>query len=273
MRGPVARGATRRSGGVGFPAPIRIPCAFTSSLIHRIPVGQGIRRYARLGAMLVGHLAPIGPIAAATVRRWDPKWPYWTRLLPWVGAATGCVFPDLDIISNVLLHGLWLHLYYLSHSMLPYLPLLLLGLMLLRFSCTRAAGLTVMAFLAGVMSHLLLDAVSHGTVLFYPLWNGMVGWTFPRTGSHVLRSYLQSPNFWLEPGVLLAAAIGWLRRRRRTLGSPRPILLRRAVPRYLSVLPRHEGSREISRVRGVPLVCADRDKAGFLLLDRSRYTG
>jgi hypothetical protein len=64
----------------------------------------------------------------------------------------------------------------------------------------------------GVLSHLSLDAISHGTVLLYPLWNGLVGWTFPHIGKHVLRAYFHSPNFWLEPMICVAALAWWLAR-------------------------------------------------------------
>jgi hypothetical protein len=162
--------------------------------------------------MLVGHLAPIGPIAAAVARRWESKWPQWTRLLPWAAATVGCVFPDLDIIANVVFNGLWFHLYLMPHSVLPYLPLLLVAILLARWHRARLVGWTLLAFCYGVLSHLLLDAASHGTVLLCPLWNGPVGWTFPPTHHVLLQSYVRSPNFWLEPGVMLAAAMWWLRR-------------------------------------------------------------
>lgn len=180
--------------------------------------------------MLVGHLAPIGPIASIVAQRWDPGWPRWTRALPWVAAAAGCVFPDLDIIANVVLNGLWFHLFHLPHSLLPYLPLVLVGAALARWDVARPAGWTLLAFCYGALSHLLLDAASHGTVLLYPLWNGLVGWTFPPAHDNLLRSYVQSPNFWLEPLVILAALIWWLRKRAGSAMAPirAPIALDRS---------------------------------------------
>jgi len=162
--------------------------------------------------MLVGHLAPVGPIAAAAARRWRPERPRWTRALPWAAALVGCIFPDLDIIANILLNSNFWHVYYLPHSLFLYLPVLVIGWLLTRRRRTRLAGLTVLTFGMGVLSHLLLDAISHGTVLFYPLWNGLVGWTFPDTGEPILLAYLHSPNFWLEPAVLVAALAWWLAR-------------------------------------------------------------
>jgi hypothetical protein len=195
--------------------------------------------------MLIGHLAPVGPIAAAVERRWNPEWPSWTRKLPWAAALAGCVLPDLDVIVNTLFNGVLHHLYYLPHSIFPYLPVLILGVLLVRLHRTRLAGWTVLAFGVGVLSHLLLDAVSHGTVLLYPLWDGLVGWTFPRTDERILVSYFHSPHFWLEPAVILAAAIWWLKRhastwRRIWLAGKGEIVMGR-----LSALPRHEGSRLI----------------------------
>ncbi len=201
-------------------------------------------------AMLIGHLAPVGPIAAAVERRWRPEWPRWTRRLPWVAALAGCVFPDLDVIANVLFNGVLHHVYYFPHSIFTYLPVLLAGILLVRWRRTRLAGWTGLAFGMGVLSHLLLDVVSHGTVLFYPLWNGLVGWTFPRTDERILISYLHSPNFWLEPLVLLAAAIWWLRRYARVWKQVWLACRGEVMLSPLSALPRHEGSRVISQSRG-----------------------
>ena len=202
------------------------------------------------GAMLIGHLAPVGPIAAAVERHWCPEWPRWTRKLPWVAALAGCIFPDFDVIANTLFNGVLHHLYYFPHSIFPYLPVLILGILLVRGRRTRPAGLITLAFVMGVFSHLFLDVVSHGTVLFYPLWNGLVGWTFPHLDERVIVSYLHSPNFWLEPLVILAAVIWWLRRYAFVWKRVRLACKGQVVLGHLSMLPRHEGSRMISQVRG-----------------------
>ena len=82
--------------------------------------------------MTIGHLAPVALIAAMVEQRWRSEWPSWTHTLPWVATLAGCVFPDLDIISNILLNGISRHLYYFPHSLLTYLPVLALGWLLLR---------------------------------------------------------------------------------------------------------------------------------------------
>lgn len=194
--------------------------------------------------MTIGHLAPFGPIAATAERHWRPAWPRWTRALPWAAALAGCLFPDLDVVANVLLTGRLLHMYYLPHSVLPYLPVVALGWLLSRWQRTRIAGLTVLTFGASNISHLLLDVVSHGTTLLYPLWPGLVGWTYPaRTGESVFVAYLRSPNVLLEVGVLIAAAAWWLRRHARVRRRVGGGAIRKPTLGYLRALPRHEGSR------------------------------
>ncbi|MBN1813134.1 MAG: metal-dependent hydrolase [Anaerolineae bacterium] len=195
--------------------------------------------------MLIGHLAPVGPIAATVERRWRPEWPRWTRRLPWAAALAGCVLPDLDVVVNMLFNGVLHHLGYFPHSIFTYLPVLFAGILLVCWRRTRLVGWTALAFGLGVLSHLLLDVVSHGTVLFYPLWNGLVGWTFPRLDERILVSYLHSPNFWLEPLVILAAAIWWLRRYIFVWKKVRFACKGEVVMSRLSALPRHEGSRMI----------------------------
>ena len=199
-------------------------------------------------AMLIGHLAPFGPIAAAVERRWDPEWPRWTRKLPWAAALAGCVFPDFDVIANTLFNGVLHHLYHLPHSIFPYLAVLIFGILLIRWHRARLVGWTVLAFALGTLSHLLLDVVSHGTVLFYPLWNGLVGWTFARLDERVLVSYLHSPNFWLEPFVILIAASWWIRRYAWIWRKICLIRKGKVEMVYLSALPRHEGSRVIPQL-------------------------
>jgi hypothetical protein len=198
--------------------------------------------------MLIGHLAPVGPIAAAVERHWRPEWPCWTRKLPWAAALVGCVLPDFDVVVNVLFTGVLHHLYYLPHSIFPYLAIFVLGVMLVRWRRARLAGWVVLALGMGALSHLSLDVISHGTVLFYPLWNGLVGWTFSRLDGRILVSYLHSPNFWLEPVVILAAAIWWLRRYAFTWKKVWLACKGEVVLGRLSTLPRHEGSRMISEL-------------------------
>ena len=161
--------------------------------------------------MLVGHLAPIGAIATAAQHRWPTHSPRWTRALPWLAAGLGAIFPDLDIIVNLLLTGRFYHLYYFPHSLFVYLPILILGILLLRAPRARWVGLTLLTLCAGVFSHLLLDVVSHGTPLFFPFYRGLIGWTFPGTGEPLLVAYARSPNVWLEVVTIIVGLI-WLAR-------------------------------------------------------------
>jgi hypothetical protein len=171
--------------------------------------------------MLAGHLTPVGPLATAAQRHWSARWPRWTRALPWAAAGLGAVFPDLDIIVNLLVTGHFYHLYYFPHSLFVYVPVLLLGWLLARGPRTRCAGLTLLTFGAGVLSHLLLDVVSHGTPFFYPLYNGPIGWTFPDTGEPLLIAYARSPNVWLEVLTIIVGLL-WVGRRLRLLVLQRP---------------------------------------------------
>jgi len=204
--------------------------------------------------MMLGHLAPLGPLAAAAERRWRPEWPRWTRALPWVAASFGCIFPDLDILANVLLNGAFTHLYRLPHSAFLYLPLLPIAWLLVRRPRLRLVGLTVLTFLAGVFSHLLLDVVSHGAMLFYPLWDRVVGWTYPpRAGESMLMAYIHSPNILLELGALTVAGGWWLSRigsgRRPGAGDRDP--RRIAIGRFPSPAPQaYESKVSCGRRRG-----------------------
>ncbi len=200
--------------------------------------------------MIIGHLAPIGPIAAAAERRCRRQLEQarWLRLVLWGAALGGSIFPDLDIIVNLLFRGAPHHLFYLPHSLLLYLPLLPLGWALTRWRHRSWIGWAILTFASGVFTHLLLDVISHGTVLLYPLWKGLVGWAYPPVNRLTLGIFVDYPNLFFEPAVTLAGLAWWLWQIVRALRIEKARSLfrpGRPAPSYLPTLPRHEGSRPI----------------------------
>jgi len=167
----------------------------------------------------------------------------------------GSIFPDLDIIANLLFRGASHHLFYLPHSLLPYLPLLFLGWVLTRRQRQSWIGWLILTFASGVLIHLLLDVISHGTVFFYPLWKELVGWVYPPVNRFTLQAYLDYPNLWFEPAVTLVGLVWWMRRGIRAvrIRDLSPFKPRRPAPSYLPSLPRHEGSRPIQLDKSRPV--------------------
>lgn len=160
--------------------------------------------------MLVAHVVPGYCIAAHTVqgnqRRWSPA----QQALVWLVGLGAAIAPDADIIYNALLHGFIKHSILWPHSVFPYLGLL--GIWLVGRAKRADSYLLALlgVFIAGNLSHLLLDAISHGTPLLYPLTLHMFGAPSTRILYGGARAYLTDPLFLLEPALLSAAAVHWL---------------------------------------------------------------
>ncbi|MDX1995802.1 MAG: metal-dependent hydrolase, partial [bacterium] len=125
--------------------------------------------------MLIAHLVPGYFAAIQTQPHWQPEWGKTRHALLWGAAFASTFVPDLDVIYNVLFRGFFNHSTLWTHSLFPHLGLAVLWWVLYRFR--RFAYLRMLVGLAalGGLSHLLLDVISHGTPLFYPLSLVMVG--------------------------------------------------------------------------------------------------
>ena len=159
--------------------------------------------------MLVAHLVPGYFAAAKSQPQWSPKWSTNQRILLWVTALGSTVAPDLDVIYNALFRGFINHSVLWTHSLFVYLGIGLIWWLLNhvhRWSYLRTLiGLVVI----GGLSHLVLDVISHGTPLLYPLSMMMFG----AAPEHVVEigfwAYVTDPIFLLEPLLLTLAAMHW----------------------------------------------------------------
>lgn len=153
--------------------------------------------------MLVAHLVP-GYFAAVWSRTyWNPAWSRGQRAGLWIAALASTALPDTDVMYNVLFRGFFGHTTLWTHSIFVHLSILLVWLAL-RLGRRRPYGTMFVGLVAaGGLSHLLLDVISHGTPLFYPLSVRLVGAPSDRVLHGKLWGYLTDPIVLLEPFLLI----------------------------------------------------------------------
>jgi membrane-bound metal-dependent hydrolase YbcI (DUF457 family) len=163
--------------------------------------------------VLAAHLAPGYFAAVKSQSLWKPEWGRKQRILLWIVALSSTIAPDLDVIYNVLFRGFFNHSTLWTHSIFAYIVLCLGWWLLGRnkrwFYFHTLVGLAVV----GGLSHLVLDVISHGTPLFYPLSLYMVGAPPQRVLQGGVLGYITHPIFLAEPILLAVPVAHWLMRR------------------------------------------------------------
>ena len=159
--------------------------------------------------MLIAHLVPGYFAAVKSQPYWRPDWSPQRRTLLWVAAFSGTVIPDLDVIYNALFRGFINHSTLWTHSLLVHLSIVLGWWVLKRIG--RWPYLQALAGLVAIggVSHLVLDMVSHGTPLLYPISLELLGIPSQRVVEGGLKAYLTDPILLLEALLLTLMAVHW----------------------------------------------------------------
>jgi membrane-bound metal-dependent hydrolase YbcI (DUF457 family) len=163
--------------------------------------------------MLAAHLVPGYIVTAQTQKDWSPKWGKTQRALLWVVGLGSTFAPDLDVLYNALFRGFFNHSTLWTHSVFVYLGFGLVWLVLYSLNCWRYMKTAVGLIAVGGLSHLLLDAVAHGTPLLYPVSMVYVSIAPERVVEGGVWAYLTDPIFILEPFLFGVAFLHWIRRR------------------------------------------------------------
>lgn len=159
--------------------------------------------------MLLAHLVP-GYFAASIYQsRDEPNWRGHAGAGLWVMALGACVAPDIDVVRNLLFRGFFGHSVLITHSIFPYVGLLLAWVLVRRRLNWPFLATTILLTAIGGLSHLALDVVSHGTPLFYPWSTELVGRPSDHVLLHGLFGYLTDPIFLLEPLLICLAIAHW----------------------------------------------------------------
>lgn len=166
--------------------------------------------------MLVAHLVPGYFATVKSQSRWEPKWSTEQRALLWTAALGSTVIPDLDVIYNALFRGFVNHSTLWTHSLFVHLSIALSWWFLRRIGRWPYLKMLMGLISVGGLSHLVLDVVSHGTPLLYPISLIMFGLPPERVVEGGLWAYLTDPIFLFEPFLLTSVAVHWTLGRKPT---------------------------------------------------------
>jgi hypothetical protein len=160
--------------------------------------------------MLVAHIVP-GYFAAHLSKPYlDPSWNRWQHYGLWVVAIGSTVAPDTDVIYNIAWRGFTNHSTLWTHSLFPYLILVLIlyGLHWTGrwFYLQSLIGLAIV----GGLSHLVLDVIAHSTPLLYPINLTMFGIPPQRVVDGGFWAYLTDPIFLIEPILIGIMVAHWI---------------------------------------------------------------
>lgn len=166
--------------------------------------------------MLTAHL-PSGYVLAKTMGRTGP-WAMGAALL-------GAVAPDFDMLWFYFVDQGQTH----HHRFWPHIPAIWLAIALIFWPMARRVPArqrqAVAIFLAAVALHLLLDSLAGGIMWLWPIDDRLLHLvTVPPRYNHWVLSFILHWTFLAEVAIWIAAAVLWLRQRRKrpVLASPAP---------------------------------------------------
>jgi hypothetical protein len=159
--------------------------------------------------MLAAHLVPGYFAVVNSQRQWRADWNAKQRVILWMAALISTFAPDLDVIYNTLFRGFANHSILWTHSLFVHLGIGLCWWLLRRNGRWPYLQTLVGLVAVGGLSHLVLDAVSHGTPLLYPVSLHMFGAPSIRVLEGGFWAYITDPIFLTEPFLLALVAAHW----------------------------------------------------------------
>ncbi|MCZ7546587.1 MAG: metal-dependent hydrolase [Anaerolineae bacterium] len=114
--------------------------------------------------------------------------------------------PDLDVVYNALFRGFINHSTLWTHSLFVHAGIGFSWWLLRRFGRWPFLQTLIGLVAVGGFSHLILDILSHGTPLLYPLSLHMFGAPSTRVLEGGFWAYASDPIFLAEPFLLAVAA-------------------------------------------------------------------
>lgn len=167
--------------------------------------------------MFVAHL-PAGYLIGAPLSDRSGS----SRRAVMAAALAGSVFPDVDLIrcyfvdrGHVAHHAYWTHLPF------AWLVIALATVPLLTLLGAKRARATAVAFLAGVLSHLVLDSVAAGIEWLYPFDTRFYGlFHVPDTHAWWPMNFFLHWTFLFEISIVVFAVATYLHRARRARSRP-----------------------------------------------------
>lgn len=167
--------------------------------------------------MLIAHLVPGYFAAVQSQPRWSPNWSKFQIAGLWTAALASTVAPDTDVIYNTFFRGFVNHSTLWTHSLFIHLGIVMCWWLLRRVGHWPYLQTLVGLIAIGGLSHLMLDVLSHGTPLLYPLSLHMFGAPSPRVLEGGFWAYVTDPIFLVEPFLIAIAIAHWILSRNSTL--------------------------------------------------------
>lgn len=167
--------------------------------------------------MIFAH-APLGYLTAYATRRWWQGSTLSRRQQRWLYtiAGLGGIFPDIDLLYFYFVNATVNHRQFWTHAALPYLPVLCLGVIVMRSRSVklRWLGIICSVFSLGVYSHLLADSLVGRLIWLYPLATSLYGLSsWERYAHSVFFSYSLTTNYSAEAIVFILAGYTFIRRK------------------------------------------------------------
>lgn len=126
--------------------------------------------------MLIAH-GPLGYVIARSIvpklRKFKPsrlqlRWYYGIAFI-------GGIFPDIDLLYYYFVEAVFSHRQFITHSFLPYLVIILLGMGIACVKRWRWIGVCSIAFAVGALSHVVADSLFGLTAWFAPFTDHVYG--------------------------------------------------------------------------------------------------
>ncbi len=175
--------------------------------------------------MLVAHLVPGYFAASKSQKNWKPEWGKPRQAILWSAAIVSTFAPDLDVIYNAFFRGFINHSTLWTHSLLVHGAIGFCWWMLRRYGRLLYLQTLIGLITIGGLSHLVLDVVSHGTPLLYPLSMHMFGGPSERVLEGGFWAYISDPIFLAEPFLMAFAGAHWISHQQFTLRTKKLALI------------------------------------------------
>lgn len=157
--------------------------------------------------MLIAHLVPGYWGVIYTQKDARPRLTKYQQVLLWGASFAGTVYPDLDVIINLLFRHSFQHQILWTHGIWGAVIMAAAGRLFLNHNRCTFVRSAVYLFAFGWLSHIFLDLIVHGTPLFYPF--SMIG--FELAPKQIVEggaaAYLAHPLFLLEPLLISTVVI------------------------------------------------------------------
>lgn len=166
--------------------------------------------------MIIAH-GPLGYLLTRGAKRWWGKYHFSQQqtIALYLAGTIGGMFPDVDLFYFYFVDATVAHRQLLTHSLWPYLAIIIAGTILLRVR-RPFWGWLLLLFGIGTISHLLADMYTGLTAALAPLSDAMLGLlALPGVGGSWFGQYSFIVNYFTEFVIILVTVGSAVKNRRQ----------------------------------------------------------